>query len=121
MTCLVCAKEATGGVFECSWCEVIQHTSCSSFSTEQCNTITNIASVNIVFLCTSCLRALSIAVKQYNNQLHIVNHTESQINNHQKTNLTTINRIHEKTSRKILDFTAKLIMSSVSSLNSQLY
>ena len=45
--CLVCAKEATSDVFECSWCEGIQHASCSSLSTEQCNAITNIASVNM--------------------------------------------------------------------------
>ena len=87
--CIVCAKEATGDVFECLWCEAIQYASCSCLSTEQCNAITNMANVNIVFFCTSCLRALPIALKQYENQSHIVNYTEPRINSHQKNHLNS--------------------------------
>ena len=116
--CLVCAEAATSDVFECSWCEGIQHASCSNLSNEQCNVITNITSPNIVFFCTNCLKALPIAFKQFGNQTHTVSNTESQINNHEKTILTAINRAHEETSYKILDLTAKV--SSVSALNSEL-
>ena len=115
---LVCDKAANSDVFECSWCEGIQHTSCNNLSNEQCNAITNISSPNIVFFCTTCLRALPIALQQFDNQTHIVSNTESQINNHEKTILTAINRVHDKTSHKILDLTSKV--SSMFALNSQL-
>ena len=89
-------------------------------SKEQCNAIKDITSPNIVtvFFCTTCLRALPIALKQFDDHAHIVSNTESQINNHEKAILTSINRVNEETSHKILDFTAKV--SSVSALNSQL-
>jgi len=116
--CVVCAEAATSDVFECSWCEGIQHTNCTNLSKEQCNTITNITSPNIVFFRTPCLRALPIALKQFDSHTYIVTNTESQINNHEKTILTAINRVHDETSRNILNLTA--MVSSVSTLNSQL-
>jgi len=68
-----------------------------------------------VFFCTTCLRALPIALKQLDNYTHLASNTEIQI---EKTILTTINRLHEETSHKILDLSAKV--SSVSTLNCQL-
>ena len=99
-------------MFKCSWCEGIQHTNCTKLSKEQCNAIKDITSPNIVF-CITCLRVLPITLKQFDDHAHIASNTESQINNHEKTILTTINRVHEETSHKILDLT-------VSALNSQL-
>jgi len=116
--CVACSEVATSDVFECSWCEGIQHASCTKLSKEQCNAIKDITSPNIVFFCTTCVRALPIALKQFDNHAHIVSSTESQINNHEKAILTAINRVHEETSHRILDLTAKV--SSVSALNNQL-
>jgi len=114
---VVCPEVATSDVFECSWSEGIQHASCTKLSKEQCNAITNISS-NIVFFCTTCLRTLPIALKQFDNYTHLASNTEIQINNYEKTILTTINRFHEETSHKILDLSAKV--NSVSALNCQL-
>jgi len=113
--CVVCSEAATSDVFECLWCEGIQHANCTNLSKEQCNAITNIPSPNIVFFCTICL---PIVLKQFDNHTHIVTNTESQINNHKKTILTAINRVYNETSRNVLNLTAKV--SSVSTLNSQL-
>ena len=116
--CQVCTKAATNDILECSWCEGIQHASCSNLSVEQCNAITNITSANIVFFCTPCLRVLPSALKQYDNQSLLLNHTESQLSTHEKSVLTALNKSHEETCHKILDLTAKF--NNVSSLNSQL-
>ena len=116
--CVVCAEAATSDVFECSWCEGIQHASCTKLSKEQCNAIKDITSPNIVFFCTTSVRALPITLKQFDDHAHLVSNAESQINNHKKAILTAINRVNEETSHKILDLTAKV--NSVSALNSQL-
>ena len=69
--CVVCAEAATSDVFECSWCEGIQHASCTKLSKEQCNAIKDITSPNIAFFCTTCVRALPITLKQFDNHAHI--------------------------------------------------
>jgi len=37
--CQVCVKVATSNTLECSWCEGMQHASCSNLSVEQCDAI----------------------------------------------------------------------------------
>jgi len=66
--CLVCSKPtAKADVFECNWCEGLQHAECTNISKDQCEALSEVTS-NVVFFCKTCLEALPVALKYFDNQ-----------------------------------------------------
>ena len=95
--CQVCAESFTEDIFECNWCEEVQHASCTKLSSEQCNVLSNVTIANIVFFCTPCLQQLPTALKQHDTQVYV----DSKFTTLETESLTEIQQAEKKLSDSV--------------------
>lgn len=66
VNCVACKKTvgSSDDVFECVWCERVQHRTCLQISSEQYSAMSDVSS-NILFFCCVCLNKLPAALLSY--------------------------------------------------------